>query len=426
MRNFSGHRMATSEVFWRKRVQRELELGQYIANQFATGNAKDLIILQEVRWPAGQQIRAKLGAAKAVECIYRHVNYTRSPSRLLVDPTPFVTPPTTPPQLTPKSSARNAYTASSTEAASSSVREGAKTVGAVEEEDEGEAGGSYEVNVTSRLSRYGPQGYRHPRPAGFVDSLCKPLNAVEMTDMATACCVNLDHLIPPSQPDATGNDDPDNMSNWNVVAAEYIVQQTKIVWALLTPPQAHLEDTSDHSSREYQEHALSPPSNLPPPSPSISTKSLPMTRSEEPEEHRLLSTVVSGSGKSTSMKLIKQLIKLSHFPNLTLLALTLNSCKHSNLLIRSLILYSSSSALSPIISLKSFHNHAFNVFYQLLAGIPIDQRASLTLNSDPSYYNLLASSLAIESLIALMLIGKLNQAALCRVLQGFTSPNLDS
>ncbi|PLW53053.1 hypothetical protein PCANC_10727 [Puccinia coronata f. sp. avenae] len=123
---------------------KELELGQYIANQFATGNAKDLIILQEVRWPAGQQIRAKLGAAKAVECIYRHVNYARSPSRLLVDPTPFVTPPTTPPQLTPESSARNAYTASSTEAASSSVREGAKTVGAVEEEDEGEASSGFD------------------------------------------------------------------------------------------------------------------------------------------------------------------------------------------------------------------------------------------------------------------------------------------
>ncbi|PLW53054.1 hypothetical protein PCANC_10726 [Puccinia coronata f. sp. avenae] len=86
----------------------------------------------------------------------------------------------------------------------------------------------------------------------------------------------------------------------------------------------------------------------------------------------------------------------------------------------------SNSTAFRVISLESFHDHAFNVFYQLLAGIPIDQRASLTLNSDPSYYNLLASSLAIESLIALMLIGKLNQAALCRVLQGFTSPNLDS
>ncbi|PLW14876.1 hypothetical protein PCANC_16920 [Puccinia coronata f. sp. avenae] len=44
------------------------------------------------------------------------------------------------------------------------------------------------------------------------------------------------------------------------------------------------------------------------------------------------------------------------------------------------------------IPLRYSHELTFDVFHQLLAGIPIDQRASLALHPDPSHYDLLASS----------------------------------
>ncbi|PLW29013.1 hypothetical protein PCASD_18637 [Puccinia coronata f. sp. avenae] len=190
------------------------------------------------------------------------------------------------------------------------------------------------------------------------------------------------------------------------------------------------QDTSDHSSREYQERALNPPSNLPPHLYQLSSDVFYSLR-RTCKTQAIIYSGLSGSGKSTSMKLVtKQLITLSQLNSLGPSSQSSQALKLADQIPHLFFLLSSftnaktllnptASRLSTLlelhfdslchlagakllifglernrlrIPLKSSHERTFDVFYQLLAGIPIDQRASLALHPDPSHYDLLASS----------------------------------
>jgi len=190
------------------------------------------------------------------------------------------------------------------------------------------------------------------------------------------------------------------------------------------------QDTNDYSSRAYHDVSLNPPSNLPPHLYQLASHVF-YSIKRTCKTQAIIYSGFSGSGKSTSMQLItNQLVKLSQLNSLGPSSHSSQALKLADQIPHLFSLVSSfthaktflnptasrQSALLELhfdnlchlagakllvfglernrlrIPLKSSHDRTFDVFYQLLAGIPADQRPSLALHPDPSHYDLLASS----------------------------------
>ncbi|KAH9468950.1 hypothetical protein Pst134EA_009475 [Puccinia striiformis f. sp. tritici] len=187
------------------------------------------------------------------------------------------------------------------------------------------------------------------------------------------------------------------------------------------------QDINDQSARAYQEE---PAQNLPPHLYQLASNVFYSIR-RTCKTQAIIYSGFSGSGKSTSLRLItNQFIKLSQNNSLGPSSQSSQALKladqipHLFLLLNSFTTAKtfqnpSASRLSTLlelhfdnlfhlagakllvfglernrlrIPLKSAHDRTFDVFYQLLAGIPSDQRQSLALHPDPSHYDLLSSS----------------------------------
>ncbi|OAV96111.1 hypothetical protein PTTG_02136 [Puccinia triticina 1-1 BBBD Race 1] len=187
------------------------------------------------------------------------------------------------------------------------------------------------------------------------------------------------------------------------------------------------QDTSDHSAHAY----LNNTSNALPPHLYQLAADVSYALKRTAKTQAIVYSGFSGSGKTTSMKLItNQLIRLSQLNSLGPSSQSSQALKLTDQIPHLFTLLSafsnaktfqnpSASRLSSLlelhfdnlfhlagakllvfglernrlrIPLKSSHDRTFDVFYQLLAGIPADQRTQLALHPDPSHYDLLASS----------------------------------
>ncbi|KAA1078742.1 hypothetical protein PGTUg99_006148 [Puccinia graminis f. sp. tritici] len=191
------------------------------------------------------------------------------------------------------------------------------------------------------------------------------------------------------------------------------------------------QDINDQSARAYEQQQQQQSSNPLPPHLYQLASDVSYSLKRTAKTQAIIYSGFSGSGKTTSMRLItNQFIRLSQLNSLgpssqssQALKLTdqiphlftlLNSFTNAKTLLNPSA--SRSSSLLELhfdnlfhlagakllvfglernrlrIPLKSSHDRTFDIFYQLLAGIPPDQRTSLALHPDPSHYDLLASS----------------------------------